>query len=52
VRTLVRGAFAPGHHSAVWDGRAERGALAPAGVYFLRARSGGRTAELKVVVLP
>lgn len=45
VRTLVSGRKSPGHHSALWDGRSDAGALVPAGVYFCRldARSGGET---------
>jgi flagellar hook assembly protein FlgD len=51
IRTLVRGAFAAGVHSASWDGRDRDGLHVPAGLYFLRALTGGETAELKLLVI-
>jgi hypothetical protein len=52
VRRIAQGSYPAGYHAAVWDGRDERGALVPAGVYFLRTRSGaGGERSLKVTVL-
>lgn len=39
VRTLVDGALPDGEHIALWDGRTDAGADAPAGVYFLTLRT-------------
>jgi hypothetical protein len=52
VKTLASGSLEAGYHGAVWDGRDDRGARASGGIYFLRASTGGETAQLKVVVLP
>jgi choice-of-anchor B domain-containing protein len=40
----------PGVHGMTWDGRTEGGRLAPAGVYFLRARTPEGEASRKVVL--
>jgi hypothetical protein len=40
VRTLVSGQFAPGRHEALWDGRNERGARVPSGIYFYVLQAG------------
>lgn len=40
VRTLHDGRVAAGDHTAVWDGRDDRGADAASGVYFARVRVG------------
>jgi hypothetical protein len=34
-----------------WDGRDERGALVPSGVYFLKIRSGAASREVKLTIL-
>jgi hypothetical protein len=52
VRTITRGAFGAGYESAHWDGRDAEGRSVPAGIYFLRARTGASQAQLKVVVMP
>jgi len=39
VATLANGVLSAGRHELAWDGRAENGASAPAGVYFCRLRS-------------
>ena len=49
VRTLERGLMAPGRHTAVWDGRDDRGGRAPAGLYFLRLRSADRAASRRIL---
>jgi len=51
IRTLARGEFAAGYFSATWDGRDERGFRVGSGVYFLRARSLGHEARLRVLVV-
>lgn len=39
VRTILEGPLGDGEHAAVWDGRTDAGADAPAGVYFLTLRT-------------
>ena len=46
VRTLARGLLPAGARTFTWDGRTERGAEAPTGLYFARAQ--GATSELRV----
>lgn len=38
-----------GRHVLAWDGRTERGALAPAGVYWLRVHAGGASRLARLV---
>jgi len=51
VRTLQDGAMPAGEHLHQWDGRDDRGAEVPAGVYFIRLQttSGARTQRLTIV---
>jgi hypothetical protein len=49
VRTLVNGPLAAGRHEAAWDGRDERGAWAPAGVYWARFESQEATLVRRLV---
>lgn len=51
VRTLVRGVQPAGRHELVWDGRRDDGGVSPAGLYLVRARSGGETRTLRVAML-
>lgn len=51
VKGLVSGEREPGFHDVVWDGKAEDGSLAPAGVYFYRLRAGSYAEARKLVVL-
>jgi hypothetical protein len=51
VRALVRDTRSAGLHTVAWDGRDERGARAPAGVYFLRLEAGGATLTRRIVRL-
>ncbi len=53
VRTLARGLWGPQAlvRSVFWDGRDERGAEAPSGVYFLRLSAGGMESIRKAVRL-
>ncbi|MGQ0723208.1 MAG: right-handed parallel beta-helix repeat-containing protein [Candidatus Eiseniibacteriota bacterium] len=48
VRTLVESRLAAGTHFLTWDGRDDRGAALPSGVFFVRVAAGGavRTAPL------
>jgi flagellar hook assembly protein FlgD len=48
---IARGGFTAGHPTVTWDGRDDRGATVRAGVYFLRAVSGGVSHRLKLLVL-
>lgn len=50
VREMWSGVAEAGHHSAVWDRRADDGQELPAGVYVLRLNTGGRTDSRKVVL--
>ena len=50
VRTLERGIFETGYRATRWDGRDDQGAPVSAGMYFLRASTGGETTQIKVVV--
>jgi hypothetical protein len=52
VCTLARGALPAGEHARRWDGRLDDGRRAPAGLYWARLSSGGRTASQRVVVTP
>lgn len=52
VRTLADGALAAGVHDRRWDGRDAKGALAPAGLYFVRLEAAGERRTTRVVRLP
>jgi flagellar hook assembly protein FlgD len=53
VATLARGdAFPAGESVLAWDGRTARGAVAPAGVYQLRAVTRTGEATLRFVDIP
>jgi hypothetical protein len=51
VKTLARGSFDGREQSVAWDGRDAAGSPVPAGIYFVRARSGGQTSHLKLTVV-
>ncbi len=51
VRSIDAGALAAGPHDVGWDGRAGSGAVAPAGIYWLRVRAGRGEALRRVVCL-
>lgn len=52
VRTLADRRFHPGgSHSLAWNGADDEGRLLPAGVYLLRAESGGSSESRRIVVL-
>ena len=52
VSVLARGPSAAGVRTIAWDGKDEHGARAPAGIYFLRLRTGERTWRERVVRIP
>ena len=52
VRTLVAGVLPSGPHERTWDGRDDRGNLAPAGLYFVRLREADETLTERFVQLP
>jgi hypothetical protein len=53
VGVLLAGTLPAGSHALSWDGRAASGAVAPAGMYFVRlALDGYRAATGRVVRLP
>ncbi|MCK4545802.1 MAG: hypothetical protein KAW17_00030 [Candidatus Eisenbacteria sp.] len=51
VTTLADGFMTGGDHEFRWNGRTERGARAPAGVFFLRLRAGNSEAVRKIIRL-
>jgi hypothetical protein len=51
VRRLLRRALPAGAHRLNWDGRSEGGAPAPAGIYFVRYRSGDAAVVRRAVRL-
>jgi hypothetical protein len=51
VHTLVDAALAAGPHETTWDGRADDGLLAPAGLYWARLEADGAVATRRVVRL-
>jgi len=52
VALLANGPMPAGRHEARWDGRGSNGAPAPAGVYLLRIRAGGREATRLFTFVP
>ena len=51
VRTVLDEPLQAGRHSAMWDGRDARGALAASGIYFCRMKCGAFEATRKMVLL-
>jgi hypothetical protein len=49
ARTLVDGALPAGPHELAWDGRDERGARVPAGLYWARLEAAGRSVTRRIV---
>lgn len=52
VAVLVDGQRPPGEHTAIWSGRGSNGSRVPAGLYFARLETGGRSAACRIVMLP
>lgn len=50
IRTLTQGVVS-GSGTVVWDGDTDRGARAPAGIYFLRAEAGSIRESRKIVLV-
>ena len=51
LRTIVDGTLPAGRHALAWDGRDERGARLPAGVYWARLQAGERSIERPFVII-
>lgn len=51
VRTLARSRHGAGTHELTWDGRDARGAQVPAGVFFVRVTSEGRSRTARALRL-
>ena len=51
VRRFADQAFPAGYHRITWDGRTDRGARAPGGIYFLRFESGPERAVKRLAML-
>lgn len=51
IRTLIAGMQAGGAHEVRWDGAADTGSPAAAGLYWCRLSAGGRSATVKMVLL-
>jgi len=51
VRTLVNAAGTPGCYSVSWDGRDDRGRIAPTGVYFCHFEAGHFSQTKKMLLL-
>ncbi len=51
VATLLDEHHDAGGHVARWDGRTEKGEIAPTGVYFVRLGAAGSTLTQKLVLL-
>jgi streptogramin lyase len=49
VATLLDRQLSAGRHTVEWNGHASDGRVVPAGVYFLRVRSGGEVRALKML---
>ncbi|MHB9028460.1 MAG: FlgD immunoglobulin-like domain containing protein [Candidatus Latescibacterota bacterium] len=50
VRELSSGRLSPGRHTAVWDGRDDRGRKVSSGIYMVRLDAGGKTAARKITL--
>jgi|GEM_PF-1035278 len=51
VKMLARGSFDGRQQTVTWDGRDAHGSAVAAGVYFLRAKSGGQASHIKLTVM-
>jgi len=51
VRVLQDGILQAGQHGLQWDGRSDRGEMAPSGLYFARFRTGATHRTIKMVML-
>jgi hypothetical protein len=51
VRELVAEKLPPGAHVVVWDGKTERGEIAPSGIYFYALRVGSEVSPARKMLL-
>jgi len=51
VRRLVQGIQGPGTFTVYWDGRNDRGAMTPSGLYYYRLQAGNRSASNSLVLV-
>jgi len=51
VRTALTAALQPGPHTVVWDGKDERGASQPSGVYFVEIATTRHQGQVRAVYL-
>jgi photosystem II stability/assembly factor-like uncharacterized protein len=51
VRTLVSQTKASGHHSAVWDGRSDKGGMVSSGMYIYQIQSNNQIKNRKLLLL-
>ncbi len=51
VRTLIEAPLSAGRHTAIWNGRDDKGVFAGSGVYFARLFAGQRVATRKLLYL-
>ena len=51
VASLAGGTMPAGEQQVIWNGRDADGRTVPAGLYFLRLRSGGAESQFKLIVL-
>jgi hypothetical protein len=51
VRVLQHGAMPAGSHSVIWDGRNDKGATVPSGIYLCRMRAGAHEGLIKLTML-
>jgi flagellar hook assembly protein FlgD len=51
VRRLIDARLPAGRHSAVWDGRDDKGKAVAAGVYFYRLTAGSEAVSKRMVLL-
>lgn len=51
VKKLLEGGLVPGYHQAFWDGRDEKGAILPSGIYFYELKVGKRVIPPRKMVL-
>ena len=51
VATLARGAFGPGDHAVLWDGRDDAGRSAASGAYWVRVIGAPRATGVRIVLL-
>ena len=50
IAALADGPVSPGQHSVIWDGRADDGSPAAAGVYFVRMTAGAFSATQRLIL--